>query len=93
MSKESQWRPIHSAPKDGTMILLLCVADDPNDLHLLVHPTEDEVSWRTIGFNNLDDDGEDVWRTAGWCWVHDEFTEGHATPTGWMPLPGAEIPG
>ncbi len=70
---------MESAPRDGTMLRLLVQFTD--------HATEDTdgAAW-TIGANNHDRDGEDVWKFTGWCWAHDHFTEGKGTPVGWLPL-------
>ncbi|MGE8250142.1 MAG: hypothetical protein ACN6PO_13115, partial [Stenotrophomonas bentonitica] len=72
-------RPMDTAPRDGTMIRLL--------VQFTEHPTEDTdgPSW-TIGANNGEHDGGDLWCFAGWCWTHDHFTEGKGTPVGWLPL-------
>ena len=73
------WRPIDTAPRDGTMLRLLVAFTE--------HATEDSPDPSpTIGANNFDGDGEDEWRFAGWCWTHDHFTEGKGTPVGWLPM-------
>ena len=73
------WRPIETAPKDGTLLLLMIAADvDSEDSSM---PTEDDLH------NNFDHDGEDRWQFAGWCWSHDHFVEGRGAPTHWMPIP------
>ncbi|MGY2167621.1 hypothetical protein [Pseudomonas gingeri] len=61
------WRDMAAAPTDGTMLRLLVEFED--------HSTEDAEQAPTIGANNFDNDGADVWRFAGWCWSHDHFTE------------------
>lgn len=71
-------------PKDGTLLLLLVKSNDEN------HPTEDDVAFRTIGFNNFENGGEDLWQCAGWDWCCDEFTETTGEIVGWMEIP--EIP-
>ncbi|UYK82273.1 hypothetical protein NG829_08285 [Xanthomonas sacchari] len=72
-------RPMDTAPRDGTMLRLLVEFTD--------HATEDThgPAW-TIGANNFDDSGDDLWQFAGWCWTHDHFTEGKGKPVGWLPL-------
>ncbi|OEC62121.1 hypothetical protein A7D21_26825 [Pseudomonas sp. AP19] len=72
------WRDMATAPTDGTMLRLLVEFED--------HSTEDAEQAPTIGANNFDNDGEDVWRFAGWCWSHDHFTEGKGNPLGWLPM-------
>ena len=62
------WMKITDLQKDGNLYLLLVRTSDVDN------PTEDEDFHRTIGFNTLDDTGEDVWITAGWSWTHDNFT-------------------
>lgn len=72
--------PIATAPTDGTMVRLLVEFDD--------HALEDDTSkpiW-TIGVNNFDHDGTDEWKFAGWCWSHDNFTQGQGVPVGWLPM-------
>ena len=77
---EARALPMATAPKDGTMIRLLVDYTDGGA------PLEDDHprAW-TIGFNSLDDTGEDEWKFAGWCWTHDHFTQGSGTPVGWLP--------
>ncbi len=72
-------RPMDTAPRDGTMVRLL--------VQFTAHATEDTdgPSW-TIGANNGEHDGGDLWCFAGWCWTHDHFTEGKGAPIGWLPL-------
>ncbi len=76
-------RDMSGAPRDGTLLLLL-VEYDPDDINS--HAVEDALIARTIGFNNFDNDGDDVWQIAGYCWSHDHFTEGHGKPIGWLPI-------
>jgi len=63
------WADIKGANKDGTLYLLKVEGGD--------FPMSDSSQFVTIGFNNLEKDGEDKWRFAGWCWSHDEFREGN----------------
>jgi len=73
-----QAMPMDTAPRDGTMLRLL--------VRFTEHATDDaEEAW-TIGSNSFDANGEDVWQFAGWCWMHDHFTEGKGTPIGWLPM-------
>ena len=62
------WMKVTDLQKDGNLYLLLVRTSNVNN------PTEDNDYHRTIGFNSLDDTGEDKWFTAGWCWSHDNFT-------------------
>jgi hypothetical protein len=73
-------RDMAAAPKDGTMLFLLV------DYSTGGAPLEDEMIAWTIGFNNKDDTGADEWQFAGWCWVHDHFTEGRGEPVAWAHL-------
>ena len=77
-------KPITDEIKDGKM-LLLEVQDGS-------HPTQDNNSFITIGFNTLKDTGEDKWHLAGWCWSHDHFVETDGTPVRWWPLPSPDSP-
>ena len=86
------WQPIETCPKDGTLVLLLFC-----DAGTAPFPTEDDQYWRTIGFNNFDNVGEDdVWQVCGWNWCHDQFVNAGPgkgdgqQPTHWCPLP--ELP-
>ena len=83
------WRPISSYPKDGTLVLLLFMNGDDAPFC-----TEDEKSYRTIGFNSKELNGEDYWQYVGWDWCHDIFlnvAECPPEPVYWCPLP--ELPG
>lgn len=71
-----------TAPKDGTMMRLLVDYTGEDSSGRL----EDEDQAWTIGFNDLDNTGDDEWKFAGWCWSHDHFTEGHGVVIGWLPL-------
>lgn len=73
------WRPMETAPRDSTMLRLLVEFSE--------HATEDSPDPSpTIGFNSFDDNGEEDWKFAGWCWCHDHFTQGEGTPVGWLPM-------
>lgn len=75
---DPHWRDMATAPRDGTMVRLL--------VEFTEHETEDADQAPTIGANNFDNDGEDRWQFAGWCWSHDHFTEGKGEPAGWLPM-------
>lgn len=68
--EEMGWLPITDQQKNGELYFLIVISED--------HPTEDNFYHRTIGFNTLQDTGEDVWLTAGWSWSYDEFTHNQA---------------
>lgn len=76
----TSWLDMTSAPRDSTLVLLL--------VRFTNHPTADAQVAVTIGGNNLDNDGQDLWQFAGWCWEHDHFVDGEGEPIGWLPLPG-----
>ena len=75
---DPHWRDMATAPRDGTMVRLL--------VEFTEHETEDADQAPTIGANNFDNDGEDRWQFAGWCWSHDHFVEGKGEPVGWLPM-------
>lgn len=81
-----EWLPISEAPKDGRLLLLAVEApEDHNDDDRL----EDTGGLsRTIGMNNFDADGEDVWQFVGWDWDNNEFLHGR----GGQPILFAEFP-
>jgi hypothetical protein len=77
------WQPIETAPKNGTLLLLLVDYSEGD------HWIDDEQSGlgRTIGHNNDDNVGEgegEGWQFAGWCWTHDHYVEGSGKPIKWM---------
>jgi hypothetical protein len=75
------WRPMDTAPRDGTMLRLLVQFED--------HATEDTTEPApTIGAY---EEGADGWQFAGWCWSHDHFTEGKGEPVGWLPMVGGQV--
>ena len=78
---ESGWQPIETAPKDGSLLLLLTSGSD--------NLVEDAIHSRTIGHNSFEHTEVDEWQMAGWCWSHDHYTDGRGTPTHWQPLPPA----
>ncbi|WFS20584.1 hypothetical protein P9K38_09705 [Pseudomonas sp. 905_Psudmo1] len=75
---DPRWRDMATAPRDGTMVRLL--------VEFTEHATEDADQAPTIGANNFENDGEDRWQFAGWCWSHDHFTQGQGEPIGWLPM-------
>jgi hypothetical protein len=77
------WQQIETAPKDGTLVLLLVKADDPE-----FNPIEDEVEARTIGSYGVHGGPEEdpEWTFAGWDWDFDSFEDGRGIPIAWAPL-------
>lgn len=74
---EFQWRPISTAPKDGSRILLARIADIKASEFLGTKSKKDHICWAVYGF------WSDKWQN--WndgvepCGLHD--------PTHWMRLP------
>lgn len=73
-------------PKNGDLLLLVVRSDHSN------HPTEDDEVFRTIGFNNLENTGEDMWECAGWKWCGDEFVQTTGEIIAWMEMPSLPDP-
>ena len=76
--KDKTVEDIRHAKKDGTQYLLEVRGGE--------HPMQDAKIWTTIGHNNFDNDGEDIWRFAGWCWSHDHYTQGSGEVLGFEEL-------
>lgn len=76
-----------TAPRDGTLLQLLVSADGDDDNNGF----DDNTPSRTMGFNNLDNDNEDVWKFPGWSWENDYIVEqGAGQPIAWalmLPIP------
>lgn len=91
--KDAQWRPIETAPKDGTVILLGRPADDDQDIAAVSVPGrwfegyEDSVDdmGHNDGFMDLEFQQFTCPRRFG---AEKYRTEGNQ-PTHWMPLPPA----
>lgn len=92
------WEPMDSAPKDGTLVLLVVNNREEANTEAVARKHAEGYVWsanalddalysRTVGHNNRDNDGEDRWQVAGWCWSHDHYTGGHGRPVLWRPLP------
>lgn len=79
----SSWNyDMSKAPKDNTLLQLL-VKSKIEELNYVIGFDDDNPS-RTMGFNNFDNDGEDVWKFPGWDWCHDCITEqGLGEPIAW----------
>jgi hypothetical protein len=73
------WLPITDDAKSGKLVELVVDYRDGD------HPLQDGILACTVGFNTLDDTGEDEWKFAGWCWTHDHFVQGKGTPVAWRP--------
>jgi hypothetical protein len=67
----SDWKPIESAPKDGTMILCLYAGDYGHRRYSLRYWSTGD--WPSSG------------RREGWCDHHRQLRS--TDPTHWMPLP------
>ncbi|MBC7169062.1 hypothetical protein [Phenylobacterium sp.] len=87
-----------AAPRDGRLLrLLVDYSPEANAAeieqmsaagYLWPHtPFEDtcETAW-TVGFNSLENTGEDKWQFVGWHWSQDCFTEGYGVVVGWLPF-------
>lgn len=86
-----QWRPMNTAPKNGTIVRLLVdySGDDA------CHPLEDAQVTHTVGGCTDDHTGlSEGFKFAGWSWEQDCFCEGRGKPIGWLPFdaPGVTVP-
>lgn len=76
---QAPWLSMDTAPTDGRLVrLLVRFAENAID--------DGDEPFATIGQNDLQNDGVDRWQFVGWCWTHDEFTDGRGTPVGWLPM-------
>lgn len=83
---EVDWNfDMSAAPRDGELLQLL--VDDKDHQGGF----DDNDPSRTMGFNNFDNDNEDIWKFPGWSWSHDFITEqGGGKPIAWalmLPIP------
>ncbi|MER0040574.1 hypothetical protein [Pseudomonas sp. MGal98] len=76
---QAPWLGMDTAPKDGRLVRLL-VRFEENAID------DGDEPIPTVGQNNRNNDGVDRWQFVGWCWTHDEFTDGEGTPLGWLPM-------
>lgn len=86
MSAELKPHSMSGAPRDGTIVRLLVKYDRDDGWS----PLEDADEAWSIGFNSLENTGEDRWQIVGWDWSSDRFTEGVGTPIGWLPFHGEQ---
>lgn len=78
-----QWRPMETAPADGTIVRLLVDYSGED----ACHPLEDAPITHTIGGNTDGHTGlSEGWKFAGWSWEQDCFCEGRGKPIGWLPF-------
>lgn len=85
---DEQWRPMKTAPKDGTIVRLLVDYSGED----ACHPLEDATITHTIGGCTDANTGlREGFKFAGWSWEQDCFCEGRGKPIGWLPFdaPGA----
>ncbi len=77
------WRPIDTAPKDGSDIIVGCDVASVWVIHV--------AFWREVDENLIAIGWEAPGDTGWWSYTRNSVTqeklEGWATPTHWMPLP------
>lgn len=85
-AKEAQWRPISTAPKDETEVIVYCEYASQPFVHIAFyrHIDEDMIS--------LDwDECDEGW----WSYVENSVSQHHLNdhkePTHWMPLPPTPV--
>jgi hypothetical protein len=80
-AQAEQWRPMDTAPTDGTIVRLLVDYRGED----ACHPLEDAAVTHTIGGNTDGNTGlREGWKFAGWSWEQDCFCEGRGKPIGWL---------
>ena len=77
LSAQAGWRPIATAPKDGTFVLLAGPSGYTST------PLRVEVGMWDAPDETDSANYKGSWRT----FAHDHFTDGGDEPTHWMPLP------
>ena len=88
---ETAWRPIDTAPRDGTPVLLL--TSDFGAVEGFWNGSvsnfyKSQVGWASYDPDNMQGDWVSEWRID----PGDARLYCGATPTHWMPLPAAPIP-
>jgi hypothetical protein len=83
-----EWRPIESAPKDGTDVLVYKDVATVPVVHIAWYRSEEE--WNESGQHCGFCDSLEEW-LGWWSYTRNSVTqerlEGYAEPTHWMPLP------
>jgi hypothetical protein len=82
-----EWRPISSAPKDGTAIQVIIPGHGADNIvafqwGLVGEDGEDCGAWTFVS----EQDPPECW-TDGWCWEVNEDGVRSAWPTHWKPAP------
>jgi hypothetical protein len=80
------WRPMDTAPKDGTCVRLLIEGGE--------HPLQDDDPSVSLGSFGVEGGPVDdpTWHFAGWSWHQDCYCRGTGTPIGWLPLTTPALP-
>lgn len=81
----SEWRPIETAPRDGTHVLVYYEFATVPIAHVAFWDADEHDLWQSNGFSHKAE------QVGWWSYVENSVSahklEGHNTPTHWMPLP------
>lgn len=80
------WRPIATAPKDGTTIQASIPGNGDDNMIAWVHGIEGENGTVSAWTFTSEQEPPADW-TDGWCWAVNDVGEPSTKPTHWKPAP------
>lgn len=84
---EGGWRPIETAPKDGTPIQARIPGHGSDNIIAWVHGFLDDNELDCSGWAFVEDQEPPADWTDGVCWARNEDGQPSTSPTHWQPLP------